>query len=559
MKNLIVNVSKETRMVSLPKQFIAVDGENLQNKLVFTFIDEFVNGQGRLEYEIKGEKSYVTLNKENDAYEIPVKNVMTKEGQIDMQLVIAEGTDEEETPVFKSNKFYLYCNASINAVDEAPAGYDLWIETANAKLNQVDNLDIDIEDRVVTVTKKDGTQKSVEIEAIPNVLEIGSVVTGEIAEATITGEAPNQILNLVLPKGDAGADFTYDMFTEEQLENLKGKDGTDGKDGIDGVSPLITATQTETGATITITDKNGTTSANLTNGKNGVDGKDGIDGVSPTITATQTNSGATITIKDKNGTTTANLINGKDGKDGEKGEAFTYEDFTEEQLAALRGKDGADGTNGKDGNGISSITRYYLATNKISGSKVIEWDGDTTGKEVIDLFYKVSDEVFTMEELIGQKVEIISGGEITEMTIGDCNGTNDGYFTATPEGFGTGVIRVVRQTTDDMPFPVGTYFLSYMGAMYVSKLTVVGGGIGTDEEGWTTEVQTIDPTNKYLWSYEVVEFTDGTNNTSEPAIIGVYGDKGADGQTPDMSTYYTKEETNTAIANAIGTVLEGSY
>lgn len=163
MKNLIVNVSRETRMVILPKQFIAIDGENLQSKLVFTFIDEFVDGQARLEYEINGEKNYILLSKENDTYSMLVKNVMTKEGQIDMQLVITEGIDEEEIPVFKSNKFYLYCNSSINAVEEAPDGYELWIEEANAKLNQVDNVDIDIksddENVYVEITRKDGTKK----------------------------------------------------------------------------------------------------------------------------------------------------------------------------------------------------------------------------------------------------------------------------------------------------------------------------------------------------------------------------------------------------------------
>ena len=160
MKEILINVSKETRMVDLNKSVIGNDGENLQGKLIFTFVDEFVNGQARLEYEIKGKKNYVVLNKENNTYTIPVKNVITKEGQIDMQLVITEGTDEEEIPVFKSNKFYLFCNSSINAVNEAPDGYELWIEQANVKLNEIDNLDIDIEDNVVTITKKDGTVKS---------------------------------------------------------------------------------------------------------------------------------------------------------------------------------------------------------------------------------------------------------------------------------------------------------------------------------------------------------------------------------------------------------------
>ena len=160
MENLEIKVSRKTRMVDLPRQFISVEGENLQSKLVFTFIDEFVNGQARLEYEIKGNKNYMLLDKESETYTIPVKNVITKEGQIDMQLVITEGTDEEEIPVFKSNKFYLYCNSSINAVEEAPDGYELWIEQANVKLNQINNIDVNLENNILTVTKKDGSTQS---------------------------------------------------------------------------------------------------------------------------------------------------------------------------------------------------------------------------------------------------------------------------------------------------------------------------------------------------------------------------------------------------------------
>ena len=37
------------------------------------------------------------------------------------------------------------------------------------------------------------------------------------------------------------------------------------------------------------------------------------------------------------------------GPKGDKGDAFTYDDFTPEQLAALKGADGKDGQNGKDG------------------------------------------------------------------------------------------------------------------------------------------------------------------------------------------------------------------
>lgn len=54
-----------------------------------------------------------------------------------MQLVITEGTDEEEIPVFKSNTFKLYCNSSINAEIEQPEEYAQWIEIANTKINEL--------------------------------------------------------------------------------------------------------------------------------------------------------------------------------------------------------------------------------------------------------------------------------------------------------------------------------------------------------------------------------------------------------------------------------------
>ena len=164
MKNIEIKIFKETRMVELNKFIIGNDGENLQGNLVFTF-DEFVDGQARLEYVIDGNKNYIVLEKVGETYQVPILSVITKKGQIDMQVVVTQGT--EDVAIFKSNLFYLTCNASINAEIEQPEEYMQWIEVANAKLNEVDNLDIDAikENGVatITITKKDGTQQSVNL------------------------------------------------------------------------------------------------------------------------------------------------------------------------------------------------------------------------------------------------------------------------------------------------------------------------------------------------------------------------------------------------------------
>ena len=87
-------------MVYLENNNLGNEGENLQGDIVFSFIDEFVEGQARLEYELEGEKKYLFLTKENKTYKTPIKAVLTKQGQINMQLVITEGTEDEEIPIF---------------------------------------------------------------------------------------------------------------------------------------------------------------------------------------------------------------------------------------------------------------------------------------------------------------------------------------------------------------------------------------------------------------------------------------------------------------------------
>ena len=98
-----------------------------------------------------------------------------------------------------------------------------------------------------------------------------------------------------------------------------GTPGKNGDPGKDGISPVAVVEQTETGATVTITDATGTTTAEVKNGKDGAPGTPGNDGISPQASVQQTDTGVIITITDKSGTTTAECKNGKDGAPGEPG------------------------------------------------------------------------------------------------------------------------------------------------------------------------------------------------------------------------------------------------
>lgn len=146
MKDIEIKISQETRMVDLKKTVIGNDAENLQGNLIFSFTDDFVNGTARLEYEIAGNKRYIMLEKNNNTYSVPIKSVLTKKGQINMQLVITEGTSENDIPIFKSNIFYVFCNQSINAEIEQPDEYPSWIEIANSKINEVDEAILGVEE-----------------------------------------------------------------------------------------------------------------------------------------------------------------------------------------------------------------------------------------------------------------------------------------------------------------------------------------------------------------------------------------------------------------------------
>lgn len=100
-----------------------------------------------------------------------------------------------------------------------------------------------------------------------------------------------------LTETGTGTEFSFDL-AFHNLKGDKGDTGETGQTGQDGFSPSVTVEQTETGATITATDKDGTTSANLYNGT------DGQDGQSAEIT------GATATIDGNIGTPSVSVTAG---------------------------------------------------------------------------------------------------------------------------------------------------------------------------------------------------------------------------------------------------------
>lgn len=166
---------------------------------------------------------------------------------------------------------------------------------------------------------------------VTTTLPAGSSATVEV----VSSGSNTYVLNFGIPAG---------------LNGSNGSDGSNGSNGSDGISPVATVTQITSGAIITITDKDGTTSATVLNGTNGSNGSDGSngsngsDGISPIVSVTQTSSGAIIYTSDYMGTATVELTNGTNGING------------------------SDGTNGSDGRLTSA---YQVVSSLISGAVVV--------------------------------------------------------------------------------------------------------------------------------------------------------------------------------------------
>lgn len=203
MDKIYINVEKKTRMISLTKTKIGNDLENLQQELVFKFTDEFVNGSARLEYKIDSDRYHIPMTKDGESYIVPIKNIITKEGKIEMQLVITQVAQDEEIPVFKSNVFYMYCDRSINAQEEAPDDYEYWLDVIEEKLAEIDeaieevnNIDITsqrVEDGVeISITNKDGeTTKTVLKDGIQGKDGDSGIVTFEIQNGHLIATSTN--------------------------------------------------------------------------------------------------------------------------------------------------------------------------------------------------------------------------------------------------------------------------------------------------------------------------------------------------------------------------------
>lgn len=183
---------------------------------------------------------------------------------------------------------------------------------------------------------------------------------------------------------------------------------------------------------------------------------------------------------------------------------ITYTDSATSTLYSVgrMGTNGTNGSNGANGKSIGSITNYYLATPSASGVTA-STSGWTTSVQSVSASKKY---------LWNYEVVKYTDGTIASTTApciigsyGDTGAKGDKGATG-----GTG--------------PTGNGIKSIMEHYAVSTSN------SSAPTTWSTTVPTMTETNKYLWNYETITYTNNTTNDTAKRVIGVYGNKGATGE-----------------------------
>ena len=155
------------------------------------------------------------------------------------------------------------------------------------------------------------------------------LTTGTLTNISITPDSEQKVFNIeVSGLKDIAIDDDYEWTIDGVKTGVSAM-------GVDGYSPVANVTTEENVSTITITDKSGTTTAQVVsptfswnktefgvdfvisdiNGSHGVS----LAGQSPTVSAEETATGYDLIVNDVTGTKVYKLYNGKDGKDGKDG------------------------------------------------------------------------------------------------------------------------------------------------------------------------------------------------------------------------------------------------
>lgn len=271
-------------------------------------------------------------------------------------------------------------------------------------------------------------------------------------------------------------------------------------------------------------------------GQNGTDGKDGTDGtngVNTAIVYLYKRSKTSVTI---NWTTTltynfttkkltkipagwsSTIPSGTDplyvtaatAASAENTDTITPDEWATPVILAQNGQDGTDGT---DGVSITAVVNYYLATN-LSTDVTRKTEGWTTDIQTIS----------PEKPYLWNYEEVKYSNTLSTYTDPCIIGT---YGTqGDPGSAGVGITSIVEY---------------YALSTTTTRPTT----------GWSTNLPSMDATNRYLWNYSVITYTNGNTSGSvtDALIIGVYGDSVLSVEIQaDNGTLFNAKATSTTLS-----------
>lgn len=341
-------------------------------------------------------------------------------------------------------------------------------------------------------------------------------------------------------------DFTQNDSTDptkyawSKIKGADGANGTPGKPGADGKTPYLHIAY-----------------ANSADGKTGFSTTDGTNklyiGQYTDYTQADSTDATKYTwtkIKGEQGERGPQGVPGLQGIQGPKGE---------QGIQGPQGNTGATGPQGPVGQSTYFHIKYSSVANPTSSSQMTETPSTYIGTYVDSAQADSTDP----KKYIWSRFQGLQGPQGTQGIPGT-NGTNgktsylhikysnDGGKTFTGnsgEDVGTYIGTCVDYNQSD-PASVGSYKWAKIkgengqdgqdgadgqdgvGIKSITKYYLASEkstGITTSSSGWTTTIQTMTETKKYLWSYETIAYTDGSSTKTTPIIIGVHGQNGADG------------------------------
>ena len=335
------------------------------------------------------------------------------------------------------------------------------------------------------------------------------------------------------------ANLTYTFATGEISGNLAGWSRTiPASDGNPCFSIQATAVSSE--ATDTILPSEWSSIVKLVEdgapGQNGTDGKDGTDGTNGVNTAIvylykRSATSATInwTTTLTYNFTTKKLVTVPEGwsstipsgtdplyvtaataASAENTDTITPDEWATPVILAQNGQDGTDGT---DGVSITEVLNYYLATN-VSTGVTRQTDGWTPNIQTIS----------PDKPYLWNYEEVKYSNTLSTYTDPCIIGT---YGAQGEQGSsGVGITSIVEY---------------YALSTTTTRPTT----------GWSTELPSMDATNRYLWNYSVITYTNGNTSGSvtDALIIGVYGDSVLSVEIQaDNGTLFNAKATSTTLS-----------